>query len=81
MATKLLGRQIKTNSERKQLYYDDACYEEILKENNTSFSRQSSLPDFFKSSSRAHASPPVPLDTVDGEPDGPPKRLMDVPLP
>lgn len=34
-------------------------------------SRQTSMPDFFKSSSRTCASPPVLLDTGDGGRDGP----------
>jgi len=41
-------------------------------------SHQTSVLDFFKSSSGAHASPLVLLDTGDGEPDDPPtvQRVM-----
>jgi hypothetical protein len=47
-----------------------ACYEEMLKE-KVSLSRQTSMPDFFKSSSRTCASPPVLLDTGDDDRDDP----------
>jgi hypothetical protein len=46
------------------------CYEEILMVKKP-FSRQISVLDFFKSSSRAHASPPVGqlLDSINDDPD------------
>jgi hypothetical protein len=42
-----------------------ACYEEILKENKRSLSRQTSVLDFFKSSTVTLLSPPAQLDSGD----------------
>jgi hypothetical protein len=43
-------------------------------------SRQSSVLDFFKSSSGTLASPPVLLDTADDGPDDPPTIQVEAPL-
>ena len=48
----VFGETDQNNSQQKQLHYYDAGYGEIRKEKKRSFSRQSSLPDFFKLSSR-----------------------------
>jgi hypothetical protein len=48
-----------------------ACYEEILKEKKWSFSRETSVLDFFKSSSRTLTSLPVLLDIGDDSDDPP----------
>jgi hypothetical protein len=45
---------------------------EILKEKKSSLSRQTSVLDFFTSSSGTRASPPVLLDIGDDDPDDPP---------
>jgi hypothetical protein len=42
-----------------------ACCEEVLKEQKRSLSRQTSVLDFFKSSSGTHSSPPVLLGIGD----------------
>jgi len=42
-----------------------ACYEEILKENKRSLSRQTSVLDFFKSSTVTLLPPPAQLDSGD----------------
>ena len=44
-----------------------ACCEEILEEKNTYLSRQTSVIEFIKSSSRGLVWPPVLADTGDGE--------------
>lgn len=48
-----------------------ACYKEILKEKKRSWSCQSSVLNFFKSSSGSSASPRVLLDIIDNDPDDP----------
>ena len=48
-----------------------ACYKEILKEKKRSWSCQSSVLNFFKSSLRSSASPCVLLDIIDNDPDDP----------
>jgi hypothetical protein len=57
-----------------------ACYEKILKVKKRPLSRQTSVLDFFKSSSWTLASPPVLLDTGD-DPDDPPTVRKEVPSP
>ena len=48
-----------------------ACYEEMLEEEEVSLSRQTSVSDFFKSSSGTCALPPELLDSRDEYPDDP----------
>ena len=48
-----------------------ACYEGMLEEEEVSLSRQTSVSDFFKSSSGTCVSPPELLDIGDGCPDDP----------
>lgn len=45
--------------------------EEILKDKKGSFSRQNSVPDFFKSSSGTRTSSSVLLEIADDDPDDP----------
>ena len=45
-----------------------ACYKEILNEKKNSLSRHSPVLDFCKSFLETHASPPVLLDVVNGDP-------------
>jgi hypothetical protein len=45
-----------------------ACWKEILRENKTPLSRQTSVIELFKSSSRSLVWPTVLLDNGDGEP-------------
>ena len=45
------------------------CYDEILKEKKRSFSRQTSVLDFLKSSSGTRVSPPVLVNTGCDDPD------------
>ena len=49
-----------------------ACYKEILKEKKRSWSCQSSVLQFFKSSSGSSGSPCVLLDIIDNDPSDPP---------
>lgn len=56
-----------------------ACYEEVLKK--LSLSRQTSVFDFCKSSSKTCASPPVLLDIGNGDTDDPPTVNQEVPSP
>jgi hypothetical protein len=56
-----------------------AWFEEILQEK--SLNRQTSLLDFFKSSSAAVVSSPVLLDNADDNPDNPPTVPAEGPSP
>jgi hypothetical protein len=56
-----------------------ACHEEVLQK--LSFSRQTSVFDFCKSSSRTCASPPVLLDIDNDDTDDPPTVKQGVPSP
>jgi hypothetical protein len=57
-----------------------ACSEEILKEKKGSLPRQSSVLNFFKSSSRTRALSPV-LDIGNDDPDNSPTVGQEVPYP